>query len=425
MGQYDLNFKNVTVDKMVNGGQALAKLADGRYVFIWNALPDEVVNIRVIKTKKNYLEAVAEEIVVKSKLRREPRDSLYLSTSPWQIMSDELELDSKLKIVKELFTSSKINCDLSAINIHQSPKTWFYRNKMEYVFWGDEDGVHLAHYSRDSKHKQIIFGSSLAMPQIDQAAQGLINTLNKDGIRASKLKSVVIRSDQSGTTNLSLFVKEDHFKLSMPQFVSAMKIYYSDPKSPASVFTKLIDEKGHPGLVDKINGLDLNYDADSFFQVNLDIFNQCVKKIESTVANNTKVIDIYGGVGSIGLSVAKKDLEIVEINDNSTKYATINSSLVDFPVKITHLSAEEYISKNKLEGTIIFDPPRAGLNRDVVNAIINSQAKYLVYLSCNPATLARDLSVLQSSFTIDVVNIYNFFPKTPHIESLVYLKRKK
>lgn len=411
---------------MVNGGQALARLNDGRYVFVWNALPGEVVIIRVIKEKKNYVEAVAEEVIVSSKDRRKARDSLYLSTSPWQIMSDDLEIKSKLAIVKELFLGSKINFDDSDINIHQSFKSWFYRNKMEYSFWGDETGLHLAHYARDSHHKQIIDGSSLAMPQIDRAAIDLINVMNRLSLRASSLKSVVIRSDQSGRVNASLFVKDnklDNLLVSLPISIEALRVYYSNPKSPANVITELITTIGQPGLTDSLNGLELHYDADSFFQVNLGIFNQCLKKIQSLINVEDQIIDIYGGVGSIGLSVARKNLEIVEINEASIKYALMNAELVDFPVSITHASAEQYIANNKLLGTIILDPPRAGLSQAMIDSIMNHEVRSVIYLSCNPATLARDLSMLQLKFSIQSVDVYNFFPKTPHIETLVYLTK--
>ena len=137
----------VQVTKLVHGGQGLAELSDGRKVFVWNALPGETVRAQVIKQKSSYAEAIAEEIMVASADRVLPKESNYLSTSPWQMMNFAAENRFKKSIVEELFAHEKVSLPAVPETIHGT-KEWAYRNKMEYSFWGDDDGLHLALHQR-------------------------------------------------------------------------------------------------------------------------------------------------------------------------------------------------------------------------------------------------------------------------------------
>ena len=144
--------EQVTIEKLVHGGQGLATLADGRKVFVWNALPGEAVNIRIIKTKRSYAEAIAEEIIEPSVDRVEPLEHNYLATSPWQMMTFEAENSCKQTIVSELFAHEKVAVPTIKPVIHDD-RQWHYRSKMEYSFWGDDDGLHLALHQRGSHGK--------------------------------------------------------------------------------------------------------------------------------------------------------------------------------------------------------------------------------------------------------------------------------
>ena len=125
----------VTIEKLVFGGQGLAHLPNGQVIFVWNTLPGEVVDARVIKQKKEYIEAVAETVIEASPERREPKDSHYLSSSPWQMMSYKTELQEKKKIAAE--TYSKIGDMILSpndIEIATDDHEYGYRNKMEFSF---------------------------------------------------------------------------------------------------------------------------------------------------------------------------------------------------------------------------------------------------------------------------------------------------
>jgi 23S rRNA (uracil1939-C5)-methyltransferase len=413
----------VKIEKLVHGGQGLGDLPDGRKVFVWNALPGEKVAVRIIKQKRSYCEAVAEEIIVASSERIQADEPNYLATSPWQIMSFEAENQYKSDIVRELFRHEKLTLPDFGETEHAGEQ-WHYRNKMEYSFWGDDDGLHLALHQRGSHGKQIVTGSKLAMPSVDQAANAIRAQLNDMPVRAGDLKTIIVRSTQAGKTAASLFVKPQSFdRLELPAGLQGLRIYHSNPKSPASVPTKLLHEVGNVRLEDRLLGQSFVYDVDSFFQVNIPVFEQALTRIRQH-CNEPNVTDMYAGVGSIGLSVAKQSVELVELDAASAGMARINLKRSAIPGVVTEADTANAIQSIVSDKAVIFDPPRAGLHRKVVDRVLEVKPLTVIYLSCNPATQARDLALLGQAYDIDNFEVFNFFPRTPHIETLAVLKKR-
>lgn len=411
----------VEITKLVHGGQGLAELADGRKVFVWNALPGETVRAQVIKQKSSYAEAIAEEVLVAAKDRVAAREDNYLSTSPWQILKFAAENEYKKSIVSELFQHEKVNLPKIGAVIHDN-REWNYRNKMEYSFWGDDDGLHLALHQRGSHGKQIVAGSALAMPSIDAGANAIVTQLSAMSARAGDLKTIMVRSDARGNTIAALFVKLESFKkLELPAELKGLRVYHSNPKSPASVPTKLLYELGETALHDEVNGKRLAYDPVGFFQANLPVFELAVQRINAATQTAIKIVDFYSGVGSIGLGLDNTKT-LVETDGLAVDMARINVG--DRPVKVVHATAETALEYIEGETTLIVDPPRAGLHQRVIGRIIEALPPQVVYLSCNPATQARDLKLLEEHYTVDQFEVFNFFPKTPHIETLAVLSRK-
>lgn len=412
----------VTVEKLVHGGQGLATLEDGRKVFVWGALPGERVTIRVIKKKRSYSEAVVESVIEPSPLRIEPRESNYLATSPWQIIPLDAENDYKTRIIEELFTQAHV--PLPRFELQSAGPEWNYRNKMEYSFWGDDDGLHLALHNRGSHQKTIVQGSELALPALDAGARAVLAELQKNNPRAGDLKTIIVRCSQKGDVVASLFTKLESFtQLALPEGVKGLRVYHSNPKSPASIPTKLLYELGDATLQDELLGRPFTYDADSFFQVNIPIFEKALERIREHGATDD-LVDMYAGVGSIGLSVANAKVSLVESDAATSAMARVNAAAAHIDATVIEAPSEkvlEHIVDNK---TVIFDPPRAGMHDKVVRRTLEALPEKVIYLSCNAATQARDLAALQESYDIAFFEAYNFFPHTPHIETLAVLHRK-
>jgi len=413
----------LTIEKLVHGGQGLATMDDGRKVFVWGALPGEQVRVRIIKKKRSYAEAIVEEVITASLLRVAPRESNYLATSPWQIVSFAAENDYKKRIVEELFIQAHVA--LPDFSLTTAGDDWHYRNKMEYSFWGDDDGLHLALHNRGSHQKTIVQGSELALPAVDRAAQAVLAELQKLQPRAGDLKTIIVRCSQDGEAVAAVYTKLPAFKkIALPSAVKGLRVYHSNPKSPASVPTELLYELGDARLNDELLGQSFTYDVDSFFQVNVPIFEQALTRIKEHMNTGAELVDMYAGTGSIGLTVAAKAVELVELDPATVAMARLNAEASRLEVTVAEASTEkalEYIVGDK---PIIFDPPRAGLHDKVVRRVLEVLPPKIAYLSCNPATQARDLAALTEQYTISYFEAFNFFPHTPHIETLAILERK-
>jgi 23S rRNA (uracil1939-C5)-methyltransferase len=415
-------FEQVTIEKLVHGGQGLAELADGRKVFVWGALPGEVVKVQIIKAKRSFAEAIAEEIVTPSSVRVPAREANYLATSPWQIVKFDAENEYKKMIVEELFTQAHVA--IPDFVMQTAGAEWNYRNKMEYSFWGDDEGLHLALHNRGSHGKTIVEGSELAMPALDKAALALVKELAKYSPRAGDLKTIIVRCSQKGEVAAALFTKLSKFtELAMPPELKGLRVYYSNPKSPASVPTKLLYELGDVTLTDELLGNEFSYDVDSFFQVNPPIFEKALNAIREHLAA-AEIIDMYSGVGGIGLSIAKEKVTLVEVDAASAEMARINASKSKLSAEIVEVPSEKALDYITNDIPVVFDPPRAGLHDKVVEQTLEVSPPKIAYLSCNPATQARDLAKLQEAYNITFFEAYNFFPHTPHIETLAILERK-
>lgn len=452
----DTTLHEVTITKLVHGGQGLGELPDGKKVFVWNALPGEVVKVRIIKHKRSFAEGIAEEVLKASSERIEPLEDNYLATSPWQMMTFAAENHYKSEIVKELFIQNKV--DVTKFNLttvwEEQPErkqrfspgamtgspqnsvlrgmvrnplagvSWCYRNKMEYSFWGDQDGLHLALHRRGSHGKQIVQGSVLAMPAVDTAANAVLHMLQAVGVRAGDLKSLIVRCTQDSKAAAVLYVKQTQFaSVMLPSEVQGLRIYHSNPKSPASVPTLLLQDLGDGQLSDTLLGQQFVYDAESFFQVNLPVYEKALSAIKAACVGGG-VTDMYAGVGSIGLSVAKQRVTLVELDPATAAMARRNAAAAHIEAEVVEASTEkalQYITTNQ---PVIFDPPRAGLHVKVIERCLAERPPHIIYLSCNPATQARDVALLQQAYELTDLKVYNFFPRTPHIETLAILRRR-
>lgn len=411
----------VVIDKLVHGGQGIGTLPDGKKVFVWNALPGEEVGVRLLKGKRGWAEAVAEEIIKPSPDRVEPRDEAYLSTSPWQIMTLEAENAAKQAILTETLTREKVAYD-KPIELVAAGSPWQYRNKMEYSFWADDSGLHLALFNRGSHGKRIITGSGIARSEIDAVANRICAVLGQAGIRGSQLKTVVARCDQAGEVVAALFVKDEAFPRleSLAGLAKGISVYYSNPKSPASLATKELYSFGDISLADTVMGVPISYDVNSFFQVNLPIFELAAQRIKEATPDRSPKLDFYSGVGTIGIPVGATAL--IESDPHNIEMAKQNIGGRD--ITLVAATAETALDQISEQGSLIVDPPRAGLHAKVIERLRVARPEQIVYLSCNPITQARDLALLQDLYQIESITGYNFFPRTPHIESLAILSRR-
>ena len=452
------------VEKLIPGGQALSSLADGKKIFFWNALPGEIVTeFTITKNKSHYAEAIATKIEKPSPYRINPKDECYLSTSPWQIMDYSYELDQKTEIIKEVFKQNGFNFEyegrseaaavrpLGRVRKAQKERRapvkagcadvcpsikikpiltdnhdFHYRNKMEYaLFWdNDEQKIKLAFHQRGSHRKIPITNSSIERPEIFQKAKEIIDNLNINHEEARKYQSLLLRCNQQGIVSGGLY----------------------ENGKPHPIFDN---------LTDTILNHEYSYSPNGFFQINLPVYELALKEIAKHI-NTEKVLDLYAGVGTIGLSVARdKQLTLVECDKYAFMELERNAEMLferdfatcndrrnkdgrrpcndrddSFRARTNNIStflsksedALDYIAPDE---TVILDPPRAGCHIKLLEKLLEQTPPTIIYLSCNPATQARDIKILSEKYQTTHIQPFNFFPRTPHIENLVVLKHTK
>lgn len=386
--------EKILVEKFIPGGQTLGNLKDGKKIFFWNVLPEETVtDFTVTKQKSHFIEAIATKIENPSTHRVEPKDPCFLATSPWQILDFSYELAQKQQLVAESFKQAHVDLAHTEIApVCTDNKEWFYRNKMEYALFWDHDlaKIQLAFHNRGSHNKLPVKQSSIEKPEIFQKAQRIVDELNKNHDEARKYQSLLLRANQHGEVSGGLF----------------------ENRQPHPVF---------PNLTDQIFKTTYSYSPNGFFQINLPVYELALQEIARHIKTQ-KVLDLYAGVGTIGLSVAAdKDLTLVEVNGAAFKELENNcKNTAAKPILAKSEDALEYIQPDQ---TVILDPPRAGCDQKLIEKLLENSPEKLIYLSCNPATQARDVKLLTEKYIIKSIIPFNFFPKTPHIENLVIMER--
>jgi len=426
---------NVKLDEIVGGGRAIGTLGSGQKVFVWGGLPGETVNVQITKKKSKLAEGVVTEVLEPSADRIEPTDpDSYLSTSPWQIMSFDAEQRYKSALIEEAFEMHNIVLP-DAIEVYSDGRQFEYRNKIEFSwYWNKEsEQLDLAFFQRGTHGKIPVDGTSLAHPSINRAATAMRDLLRKkEDLRAYMLKTLLVRCDANGNIAMQLYVKEPEFILFTDTEIESLKIsglelIFSNPKSPASVIVTRLQSWGTTNLTDTILKIPFTYAVEGFFQINLPIYEQALTDMKKFVDTKKPTVDLYSGVGTIGLTIGGKNVTMVEINEHAVLEMKRNISALDREKAVKAIlapseSALEYI---KGDSTIIVDPPRAGLHEDVINKLLDVQPERIIYLSCNPVTQARDVERLAVKYGIKYHRGYNFFPRTPHIENLIVLDLKK
>ena len=431
-------FETLRLEKIVGGGQAIGTLDDGRKAFVWGGLPKELVTIRVTKKKSHFVEGIVTEITEESPERITPKDeNSYLSTSPWQIMPMSSEQIYKENLIEEAFRLHNVTLP-GKIDVFTDSVEFNYRNKVEFSWFGDKtdddekETLDLAFFKRGGKGKVVVDGTSLAHPSINKLAIEIRDLLREKPIVARQLKTLLIRSDQQGNAVWQLYVKDKMKNLisdDEAKLLSAAggEIIYSDPKSPASRITERLNKFGDTTLSDTILGVAFNYACEGFFQVNIPVYEKALSDMKAWINCNEKMptLDLYSGVGTIGLTIGGDDVTLVEINEHAVAEMQRNITKLNRPnAKAILAPSEKSLEYITGEQIVIVDPPRAGLHVDVANRLLETEPPRIIYLSCNPVTQARDVSLLQEKYEIVHHQGYNFFPRTPHIEHLVVLDKK-
>lgn len=447
-------------------GNSLARVND-MVVFIPYGVPGDVVDVKLDKKKKSYAEGHIERMVTPSPIRVEPMCEHFGTCGGcrWQHLPYEFQLKCKQQQVQDaLERIAKVSIP-EITPILGSKQTREYRNKMEYTFsnkcWltfeqlrsgaefpdRDAAGFHISgafDKVLDIKkcHLQDDFGNQLRLfikaygkehgyRFYDlRAQQGLLRTLMIRIASTGEIMAVMVfGEDDKERINALLKAVADKF----PQITSLLYVVNLKVNDTISD-QEIITYRGKDYIEEEMEGLKFRVGPKSFYQTNslqaYELYK--VTREFAELAGDELVYDLYTGTGTIANFVAKKARKVIGIEyvPEAIEDAKINSAInsIDntlfYAGDMKDVLTDEFIERHGRPDVMIVDPPRAGMHQDVVNVILNAAPKRIVYVSCNPATQARDLALLDEKYRVEAIQPVDMFPHTQHVENVVKLSLK-
>jgi 23S rRNA (uracil1939-C5)-methyltransferase len=422
------------IEKIVFPGKALAR-EEGKIIFTDEGLPGELVEVEILKDRKNYFEARTINILEPSSLRQNPVCSHYRACSPYQIMSYDLEIRIKIEQLTEI-CSRAFGQNFSALPVIPSPAIEGYRNRIKLSLNWDSQPPFLAYHQPGSLESLLPVEHCVL---VSQRVNTIISRLNELIKTASlpEVKHLEIR--QSFLTNeiLLIFFTEDEDSLEKISelWIPALSLDSKVAGAVAAVQNrrkpKYVRLYGRDYLEEKIGTVIFRYGAASFFQVNPPMVEKVIIRIKEYISSEApvKLADLYAGLGTFGLLLASEASEIlaVESDPSNVFYLKKNLRLN----RVQHLTVAEGRSEEWVEeildfkpSAIVIDPPRRGVSPVLIEALKQQPVDLLFYLSCNPPTLARDLKLFFPEYNLAEITGFDFFPRTPHLETLAVLKSR-
>ncbi|WP_299885783.1 23S rRNA (uracil(1939)-C(5))-methyltransferase RlmD [uncultured Lacinutrix sp.] len=460
-------FTNLEVIDAAAKGKTVAKAPDGKVVFLPNAVPGDIVDVQTFKKRKAYYEGKATQFHKLSDKRTTPACEHFGTCGgcKWQNMAYEHQLFYKQKeVTNNLIRIGHIELP-EVTPILASREHYFYRNKMEFSFsdsrWltleeiqsdkdlGDKNalGFHIpgmwdkildlnkCHLQADPSNairnsvKQFAITNELEF----------FNTRNQTGL----LRTLMIRTSSTGDIMVLIqFFKEDKQKRELlldyiaetfPEITSLQ--YVINGKANDTIYDQeVICYKGNDHIFEEMEGLKFKINAKSFYQTNSEQAYELYKLTRefANLKGNELVYDLYTGTGTIAQFVAKKAKKVVGVEavPDAITAAKENAQFngienVEFFVgDMKNVFNQDFINTHGQPDVIITDPPRDGMHKDVVKQILNIAPEKVVYVSCNSATQARDLELMDNMYKVTRVQAVDMFPQTFHVENIVLLEKR-
>lgn len=448
-------------------GKAIGKSPDGRVIFIDNAVPGDVADIQTTRKRKSYYQGTAIEFHKLSDKRTEPVCQHFGTCGgcKWQNMEYKFQLEYKEnEVINNLQRLGKIELP-EVTPILGSEEIYFYRNKMEFSFsdsrWLTIDEIQSGENIEDRNalgfhipgmwdkildikkcHLQADPSNAIRNYTRDFATNNDIsffNTRNQEGL----LRTLMIRTTSTGELMVLIqFYEEDKLKRELllnalstefPEITSLQ--YVINNKGNDTIYDQeVICFKGRDHIFEEMEGLKFKINAKSFYQTNSEQAYNLYKitREYADLKGDELVYDLYTGTGTIAQFVAKNAKKVIgveavpeAIKDARENAERNNIENTEFYVgDMRKVFTESFIAQHGKPDVIITDPPRDGMHKDVVAQILGIMPEKIVYVSCNSATQARDLSLMDEHYKVTKTRAVDMFPQTHHVENVVLLEKR-
>jgi len=457
---------NVTITDIAAEGKAIAKVND-MVVFVPFVVPGDVVDLQVTRKKSHFMEARPVHFHTYSDKRTEPVCEHYgiCGGCKWQILPYSEQIRYKQKqVVDNLTRIGKIELP-EVTPILGSKRTEFYRNKLEFTFsnkrWRTFEEI------AEEKEFDTMNAVGFHIPgQFDKVLDinkcwlqndisneirneirryALAKNLTFFDLRSQEgfLRTMMIRTTSTGELMvIMVFFYEDkeaqdallqHIANKFPQITSLLYIINSKANDTITDQAVLVF-KGAECIYEEMEGLKFKIGPKSFYQTNSEQAYELYKIVRNFagLTGNELVYDLYTGTGTIANFVAHQARQVVGIEyvPEAIEDAVVNSKLNNIDNTLFYAGDMKdmlnaaFIEKHGKPDVIITDPPRAGMHEDVIDAMLFAAPERIVYVSCNPATQARDLSLLDAFYKVTAVQPVDMFPHTHHVENVALLEKR-
>lgn len=439
-------------------------------VFVGYAAPGDIVDLKIDKKRKSYAEAHITKMIRPSDLRTEPLCSHFTVCGgcKWQHLPYSEQLKFKRRQVEDALSR------IGKIELPEIKPTlgcenfWHYRNKMEYTFsdkkWRTWEEVKSSEEFTDAPealgfHIPGCFDKVLHIEKChlqDETGDRIRNFIYNYGIKngysfynlrenRGLLRTLMIRIASTGEIMVCLsFGEKDTEKIN--SLLHALKTEFPEITSLLYVINQKLNDtitdqevilySGLPYITEEMEGLKFRIGPKSFYQTNSRQAYELYKTarrfagLENQSDNKPLVYDLYTGTGTIANFVARQASKVIGIEyvPEAIEDAMLNSSVngidntIFYAGDMKDVLTDEFVERHGRPDVMIVDPPRAGMHESVVNVILNTEPEVIVYVSCNPATQARDLSLLDCKYRVTDVQPVDMFPHTHHIENVVRLE---
>ena len=459
-------FTNIEITGVAAEGKALTRI-DDVVTFVPNCVPGDIVDLMVTKKKHSFMEARVQRVVQPSPVRCEARCKHFgvCGGCKWQILPYEEQLRHKQQqVIDNLTRIGKV--ELPPISpILGSKHIYEYRNKLEFTFsdrrwypWevieaaGGLDKIDttygLGFHIPNCFDKVLDIEECHLMPEINNRIRNSVRTYAREHdltfynehAHTGQLRTLIIRSNHKGELMVIVSFGEkindacmhllEYLHTEFPEIIALLyveNLKFNDTIGDQEV--KLFFGQDH--IMERMEDLQFKVGPKSFYQTNTEQAYELYKVARefAELSGNELVYDLYTGTGTIANFVAHRARMVIGIEyvPEAIEDAKVNSALnhigntLFFAGDMKDILNDDFVAQYGRPDVIITDPPRAGMHEDVVNVILNAEPKRIVYVSCNPATQARDLALLDAKYRVNRVQPVDMFPHTQHVENVVQL----
>ncbi|GGF20231.1 23S rRNA (uracil-5-)-methyltransferase RumA [Echinicola rosea] len=458
--------KNLTIERIASEGKSVAHY-EGKVVFVQNVAPGDVVDVRIRRGKSSFMEGEAIHIHEYSKDRVEPFCTHFgvCGGCKWQHINYDLQMEYKRQQVLDQFQRIAKVPIPEVLPIIGSAETQYYRNKLDFTFsnnrWLTKEeidsgkdfernalGFHIPkRFDKivDVEHCYLQGGPSNDVRNAlrDFALEkGLtfFDMIKQEGL----LRNLIIRTSITGETMVIV-----QFGENAPEQIDQVMTFLSERFPDLTSLLYIINLKknetfhdqdihtfmGRDYIIEEMEGLQFRVGPKSFYQTNSKQAYELYKVARefANLSGDEVVYDLYTGTGTIANFVAKKAKQVIGIEyvEAAIEDAKLNAkencldNTLFYAGDMKDMLNDEFVASHNAPDVIITDPPRAGMHEDVVNMLLKLAAPKIVYVSCNPATQARDVALLGEKYNVDIVQPVDMFPQTYHVENVVLLTLQK